>query len=190
MRQRLVITEEEENVLIDRILAGDQDCYAQLVDAYKSYAFTIAFKVTANKADAEEVAQDSFIKAFHYLKGFKRGARFSTWLYRIVVNTAISQKRKNKTVFQTIDNSLNHSTDSGQTLEMDDKKVFIDQALQRLNDADRISIQLFYLKEFTLEEVANVMGQKINTTKVRIHRARLRLADELTAILRKEAVTL
>ena len=85
---------------------------------------------------------------------------------------------------------MNHSTDSEQTLEMDDKKVFIDQALQRLNDADRISIQLFYLKEFTLEEVANVMGQKINTTKVRIHRARQRLANELTAILRKEAVTL
>lgn len=186
-----MITAQEENVLIDRILAGEQQLYAQLVDNHKSYAYTIAFKVTNNKSDAEEVAQDSFIKAYHYLSGFKRGARFSTWLYRIVYNTAISYKRKNnRHVFQTIDNSFDHTEDSEHSLETEDKQVFIDRALNKLNDADRLSIQLFYLKEFTLEEVANVMGQKINTTKVRIHRARQRLADELTTILRKEALTL
>lgn len=185
-----MITAQEENALIDRILAGDQQLYAKLVDNYKSYAFTIAYKVTNNKTDAEEVAQDAFIRAFHYLKGFKRSARFSTWLYRIVFNTAISQKRKNKAVFQSIDNSLNHSEESEEGLELADKKVFIGKAMQKLNESDRLSLQLFYLKEFTLEEVANVMGQKMNTTKVRIHRARQRLADELTAILRKEAVTL
>jgi len=185
-----VITIQEENILIDQILAGDEQRYAQLVDLYKSYAFTIAFKVTENKADAEEVAQDAFIKAYHYLKGFKRGARFSTWLYRIVFNTAISHKRKNKQIFQSIDGTFNHSEESEHTLEKDDKQVYINKALNRLNEADRLSIQLFYLKEFSLEEVADMMGQKMNTTKVRIHRARQRLADELKNILQKEALTL
>lgn len=185
-----MITIEEENVLIDQVLAGEEAPYARLVDEYKSYAYTIAFKITGNKADAEEAAQDAFIKAFQYLKGFKRGARFSTWLYRIVFNTAISQKRKNKHVFQGIDNLPNHSEESHQNLDLEDKQVFIRKALNQLNEADRLSIQLFYLKEFSLEEVAEMMGQKINTTKVRIHRARLRLANELTNILGKEAVIL
>lgn len=185
-----MITVQEENALIDRILAGDKQLYARLVDRYKSYAFTIAFKVTENKPDAEEVAQDAFIKAYHYLKGFKRGARFSTWLYRIVFNTAISHKRKNKQVFQSIDNTFNHAGESDDALEKGDKSIFIDKALNRLNEADRLSLQLFYLKEFSLEEVAEMMGQKINTTKVRIHRARQRMADELKSILQKEALTL
>jgi len=185
-----VITVQEENTLIDRILAGDKQLYAQLVDHYKSYAFTIAYKVTESKPDAEEVAQDAFIKAYHYLKGFKRGARFSTWLYRIVFNTAISHKRKNKQVFQSIDNTFNQAGESDDALEKSDKSIFIDKALNRLNEADRLSLQLFYLKEFSLEEVAEMMGQKINTTKVRIHRARQRMADELKSILQKEALTL
>jgi RNA polymerase sigma-70 factor (ECF subfamily) len=75
-------------------------------------------------------------------------------------------------------------------LEKEDKSIFIDQALDKLNEADRLSLQLFYLKEFSLEEVADIMGQKINTTKVRIHRARQRMADELKGILQKEALTL
>jgi len=185
-----VITAQEENELIDRILAGEQNLYADLVDQHKSYAFTIAYKIVGNRSDAEEVAQDSFIKAFHYLRGFKRGARFSTWLYRIVFNTAITYKRKNRRVFQSIENTPHQAADDNQSMERSDKQVYIDKALNRLNEADRLSLQLFYLKEFSLEEVADMMGQKINTTKVRIHRARQRLADELTSILQKEALTL
>ena len=185
-----MITLEEENRLIDQILAGDEKAYAKLVDRYKSYAFTIALKITGNKADAEEVAQDAFIKAFHYLKGFKRGARFSTWLYRITFNTALSHKRKNKQSFYSIEHSMNEAADEEKPMEKMDKRHFIDKALNRLNEADRLSLQLFYLKEFSLDEVADMMGQKMNTTKVRIHRARQRLADELTQILQKEALTL
>lgn len=185
-----MITVQEENVLIDRILGGEDQLYAQLVDAHKSYAYTIAFKVTNNSMDAEEVAQEAFIKAFQYLKGFKRGARFSTWLYRIVFNTAISYKRKNRRVFESIENTKDQASDDEGELERADKKIFIQKALKKLNDADQLSLQLFYLKEFSLEEVADLMGQKINTTKVRIHRARQRLADELTVILKKEALTL
>jgi RNA polymerase sigma-70 factor (ECF subfamily) len=185
-----VITVQEENSLIDQIIAGNQQLYAQLVDRYKSYAFTIAFKITENKADAEEVAQDAFIKAYQYLEGFKKGAKFSTWLYRIVFNTAISHKRKNRHIFQSIEGATNQAEESVLTLEKNDKQVFISKALGRLNEADRLSLQLFYLKEFSLEEVAAMMGQKANTTKVRIHRARQRLADELKNILQKEALTL
>ncbi len=186
-----MITVQEEYALIDRILSGEEAQYAHLVDKYKSYAFTIAMKVVQNKAEAEEIAQDGFIKAFQYLKKFNREAKFSTWLYRIVFNTAISYKRKSRQQFESIENKMveyRDQSDSG--LEKEDKKKFISQAIEKLSDADRIAVQLYYLKEFTLEETAEMMGQNINTLKVRIHRARQRLANELKKILKQEALTL
>lgn len=186
-----MITTEEEYLLIDRILAGERNLYATLVDKHKSYAYTIAMKVLENRSDAEEAAQDSFIKAFHYLKGFNRQAKFSTWLYRIVFNTAISSKRKRKPAHQSIENSIiEYAERADHQTEQDDKQVFIVKAMDKLNEADRLAIQLFYIKEFSMEEVADMMGQNINTIKVRIHRARLRLADELRGILKQEALTL
>lgn len=186
-----MITSEEEYLLIDRILAGDRNLYATLVDKYKSYAYTLAMKVLENRPDAEEAAQDAFIKAFHYLKGFNKQAKFSTWLYRIVFNTAISYKRKRKPAFQSIENSIvEYSERADQKTEQDDKQIFLMKAMDKLNEADRLAIQLFYIKEFSMEEVADMMGQNINTIKVRIHRARLRLADELKVILKQEALTL
>lgn len=186
-----MITIQEENRLIDRILAGEERCYAELVDQYKSYAYTIALKIVNEKAEAEEVAQDAFIKAFNYLKNFNRQARFSTWLYRIVFNTAISYKRKNRIITEGIDNrQLENPERADAGAERDDKQVFVARALKKLNEADQLAIQLFYIKEFSLEEVADMMGQNVNTVKVRIHRARQRLADELKGILKTEALTL
>lgn len=186
-----MITVQEENQLIDRILAGDERCYADLVDHYKRYAFTIALKIVGDRPEAEEVAQDAFIKAYHYLKGFNRTARFSTWLYRIVFNTAISYKRKKRIRFEDIqDNPVENPDRADSETEMKDKQAFVAAAMTRLNESDQLAIQLFYIREFSLEEVAEMMGQNMNTVKVRIHRARLRLADELKRILKQEAVTL
>ncbi|HEV8515377.1 MAG TPA: sigma factor, partial [Cyclobacteriaceae bacterium] len=70
-----MITTQEEYLLIDRIIAGEEALYATLVDRYKSYAYTIALKVVENRAEAEEIAQDAFVKAFHYLKKFNREAK-------------------------------------------------------------------------------------------------------------------
>lgn len=191
MRQRAVITTQEEYSLIDRIVAGEEALYATLVNKYKSYAYTIAFKVVENRAEAEEVAQDGFIKAFHSLKKFNREAKFSTWLYRIVFNQAISYKRKNRQQFESIENSIVEYSDRADSdLMKDDKRVFLSQAMEKLSDADRIAVQLFYLKEYSLEETAEMLGQNINTLKVRVHRARQRLADELKKILKEEALTL
>lgn len=180
---------QEENALIDQVLGGRQDAYTQLVNAYKSYAFTIALKVLNNRPEAEEAAQDGFIKAFHYLKSFNRKARFSTWLYRIIFNTAISYRRKNKAVMESIEHH-DRGSEHADSLERSDKEVFIGKAMEQLNEADRLAIQLYYIREFSLEEVAEMTGQRVNTLKVRVHRARQRLADELTRILKAEALTL
>jgi RNA polymerase sigma-70 factor (ECF subfamily) len=185
------MTNDTDLLIIDRILAGDQTAYADLVDKYKRYAYTIAWKILENKADAEEAAQDGFIKAYHNLKSFQREAKFSTWLYRIVFNTAISYKRKNRHKFQSIENTIiEYSQEAQGGLEKNDKQRFVQVAMSQLNDADKAALSMFYLDEFSLEEIAEITGMAANTLKVRIHRARLRLAEHLKLILKTEAITL
>jgi RNA polymerase sigma-70 factor (ECF subfamily) len=185
------MTPEQEFAIIDKVLAGNPSAYADLVNRYKNYAFTLALKVLSNRPEAEEAAQDAFVKAYHHLKNFNRESKFSTWLYRIVFNTAVSYKRKRKGTYQDIEKTevgLNPVAESN--LEKNDKKKFIHAAMSTLNEADRFTLTLFYLQEHSLEEIAEITGMQANTVKVRIHRARQRLADELTRILNTEALTL
>jgi RNA polymerase sigma-70 factor (ECF subfamily) len=182
---------DPEFLLIDRIVAGNQQAYAELVDRYKSYAYTLALKILENRPEAEEAAQDAFIKAFHHLKNFNKDSKFSTWLYRIVFNTAVSYKRKRKVAFQNIENTIiEYNQEAEGMLERQDRRKFLNQAISHLNEADKLAITLFYLQEFSLEEIAAITGMQANTVKVRIHRARQRLADELASVLKKEALTL
>ena len=180
-----------EHHLLDRVRTGDKQAYCMLVDHYKSYAFTIALKVLNHRGEAEEAAQDAFIKAYQNMGTFKGEAKFSTWLYRIVFNTAISYKRKMKPVFTEIESrTITQAHEGEQTMEFQDRQRYVAKAIDQLNDADKLAVQLFYLQEFSLEEVADIVQQPVNTVKVRIHRARQRLANELTSLLQKEALTL
>ena len=120
------MTKDPEYVLINRVLAGEQSLYAELVNKYQSYAFTIALKIVENKPEAEEIAQDGFIKAFRNLANFNQEAKFSTWLYRIVFNTAITYKRKGKQNFQSIEQTIiEHKQEADGNLELADKRKFI-----------------------------------------------------------------
>lgn len=175
----------------ERILAGEHLLYAEMVNKYKSYAFTVAQKILQNRPDAEEATQDAFIKAFHHLADFNRQAKFSIWLYRIVFNTAITYKRKRRHHFQSIENTVvEYQEEANTMLEKRDKKKYLDLAMEKLNAADKTALTLFYMEEFSLEEIAEITGMQANTAKVRIHRARQRLADELKTLLKKEALTL
>jgi RNA polymerase sigma-70 factor (ECF subfamily) len=183
--------DDPEFLLIDRVLSGETNLYTELVNRYKSYVYTISLKVLLIRPEAEEAAQDSFIKAFHGLKSFNKQSKFSTWLYRIAFNTAISYKRKNRQAFQSIDHTMiaNSQEDTG-NLEKTDKKKFLNEAMAKLNEADRTALSLFYLQEFSLEEIGKITGMQPNAVKVKLHRARLRVADELKNILKQEALTL
>ena len=136
------MTEREEHDLISRVLSGDEHAYRGLVDHYKRYAFTIALKILDNRAEAEEAAQDAFIKAFQHLRSFQRQSRFSTWLYRIVFNTAISYQRKRKAIYHDIEKQiLLHPQETGHELEREDEQganpmhhLFDEAALAALNN--------------------------------------------------------
>jgi RNA polymerase sigma factor (sigma-70 family) len=182
---------DPDYLLIDRVLSGETAVYSDLIDRYKRYVFAITWKILLVRGEAEEATQDTFIKAFQALKGFNRDSKFSTWLYRIAFNTSISYKRKQRRQFVSIESAIiGYDQEGENNLEKSDKKKFLYQALEKLSEGDRTALTLFYLDELSLEEIAEVTGMQANTAKVRIHRARLKIADELKNILNEEALTL
>lgn len=180
---------EKDIVLIEGILKGDSSAYRALINRHKAYAFTVAFRILGNREEAEEITQDAFMNAFRALNSFNREAKFTTWFYRIVFNAAVGHKRKRKIVSEQIEDfklAQLGITSSLDELKLQEQKAYIQQALNNLSPDDVTMITLFYLKEFSLEEIEQITGIAANTAKVKVHRARKRLAEELSRILKKD----
>ena len=181
--------------LLNGIRSGDKSAYEELINRHKDYAFTVAYRILNNREDAEEVAQDAFMQAFGALKSFNAESKFTTWFYRIVFNAALMQKRKNKVMLIDIETSseafqVSHSSDSAVDLQKNERKNAIQKALQNLSADDTTMITLFYLKELSLEEIAEITKISAKTAKVKIHRARKRLSEEMKKLLKDEVKSL
>ena len=179
--------------LIKQVLAGDQGSYAELVRRHQRFVFTLALRFTKNREDAEEVAQDCFVKAYRSLNNFQQTAKFSTWLYTIVYTTSMTFLRKKKLDTDSIDSEgsqiqlENHVSDfRSDQVEQKSKYAYLTMAINQLLPDDAAIITLFYKGEQSLEEVAKTMGMESNTVKVKLHRARHRLKEKLEALLHHE----
>jgi RNA polymerase sigma-70 factor (ECF subfamily) len=175
-----------DNEIINRVLKGEQALYAQLVNRYQNFVFTIVLRYTANREDAEEIAQDVFVKAYRSLADFRGESKFSTWLYTIVTTTCITFLRKKKVpihsldteqVFDLADNQ--NSTFKANQVEQKSKVQVINEALRLLSIDDARIITLFYQAEQSLEEIGRILGVEPNTAKVKLHRARQRLKEKM-----------
>jgi len=186
----------KDQFYIDKVLQGNTSSYNYLVNNYKDMVYTIAIKIVRNREDAEEVAQDSFIKAFQKLNSFKGESKFSTWLYTIVYRTAISKIRKNKIETTNIDDFVmeNHSVDFSfpqmDLLKSEEQKKYVKHAIDSLPELDALLITLFYLNENTFDEIIEITGLTKTNIKVRLFRARKKLYKELSQILDTELKTI
>jgi len=172
--------------IISRVLNGEQNAYAELVNRYQNYVFTLALRFTKNREDAEEVSQDIFIKAYRSLADFKGASKFSTWLYTIVYTTSITFLRKKRPDIRSLDDErtleLADSQDSGfsaNQVEQKSKVNMVTKAIALLSPDDAQIITLFYKAEQNLEEIGKILGLETNTVKVRLHRARTRLKEKM-----------
>jgi RNA polymerase sigma-70 factor (ECF subfamily) len=179
-------TGPSDSEIISLVLKGDHNAYALLVERYKSYVFTLTFRFTKNREDAEEVSQDIFVKAYRSLADFKGTAKFSTWLYTIVNTTCITFLRKKRLDVRSLDDErtfeVADSQDSGfkaNQVEQKSRLNMVNQAIAMLNPDDAAIITLFYKNEQSLEEIGQILGVEVNAAKVRLHRARARLKDKM-----------
>ncbi|WP_074407918.1 MULTISPECIES: RNA polymerase sigma factor [Aquimarina] len=159
-----------DDFYIDKILSGDKQAFRYFVREYKDIAYNLAISIVKNTHNAEDVVQESFIKAFKNLRYFKKNAQFSSWFYRIVVNEAFMYLRKNKIDFGKIDDQIAElaieETKENQQWELTQKSI------HRLNPNEALVLNLFYLEEKKIKEISNITGWSISNVKVILHRAR------------------
>lgn len=179
-----------DNDLIASIKRGNHSDFAILIDRYKHKAFSMLKRMLKNEMDAEESLQDAFLKVFRSLDNFRGDAKFSTWFYRIVYNTAITRLsgKKNKVVreMQSIDEEFeiadnNFSFES----ENEDTASILNEAILELPGNYAAVINLFYLGEQSCEEIADVMKISVANVKVLLHRSR----NALKILLEKKNLT-
>ncbi|WPU94403.1 RNA polymerase sigma factor [Mucilaginibacter sabulilitoris] len=178
--------------LIEETLAGNQSAYADLVERHQRFVFTLAMRFAKGREDAEEIAQDCFIKAYRSLASFQRQSKFSTWLYSIVYTTAMTFLRKKRVATDSIDDENtyiqieNHESGYANNVENKSRSFYLNQAIEQLLPDDAAIITLFYKGEQSLEEIAQTMGMEPNTVKVKLFRARQRLKERLERNLKQE----
>jgi len=184
---------ETDLALITAVLAGNTAVYAELVKRNQRFVFTLAMRFAKNREDAEEIAQDCFVKAYRALGTFKQTSKFSTWLYTITYTTAMTFLRKKRLDTRSINDDenvlqiANNSTDFDANLvEKKSSHAYLNQAIDLLLPDDAAIITLFYKGEQSLEEIGIALSMEPNTVKVKLHRARHRLKDKLQYLLKDE----
>lgn len=186
-------TELSDTLIINLVLNGNQQAYALLVNRYQQFVFTLVLRMVNSREEAEEIAQDVFLKAFKGLASFNGNSKFSTWLYTITNNTTLSFLRKKKVSIQSLDTDSvmleADSKDSGvqaNLVEQKSKSQLLDRAIGLLSADDAQMITLFYKAEQSLEEIGQIVGIETNAVKVRLFRARNRLKEKLETNFKQE----
>lgn len=182
-----------DNEIITRVLRGEHQLFADLVSRYQNFVFTLALRYAPLREDAEEIAQDVFVKAYKALKDFRGESKFSTWLYSIVNSTSITFLRKKKLDIHSLDNEHVFEAADSKVSGMDANQVenksrvaMVTSAIQLLSPDDAKLITLFYKAEQSLDEIAQIMDLETNTVKVKLFRARTRLKEKMEKYFTQE----
>jgi len=182
----VITTGLTDTEIISRVLHGEHAAFSLVVERYQNYVFSLVLRLIENREDAEEVAQDVFVKTYRSLADFRGESKFSTWLFTITRTTCISFLRKKK--LKTV--SLNDDTTGLQVenkesgfraniIEQKSRHDVLNEAIRMLGADDSQVLNLFYKGEQTLEEIGKIMEMDPNTVKVKLHRARQRLRDKM-----------
>ncbi len=185
--------------LVSRAQQGDIEAFEKLVMKYEKKIFRLARNITSNQEDAEDVLQETFLKAYSHLGGFQGNSRFYTWLVRIAVNESLMKLRKRKSD-RTV--SMDEGIDTGEEIVVREVAVWeddpeqrhsqtelraiLDQAISSLKPALRTVFVLRDIEELSTEETAQLLGLSIPAVKSRLLRARLQLREKLTRFFRRK----
>lgn len=189
----------DETTLVVRAKAGDDLAFTELVSHYERRIFRLAKHITQSDEDAEDVLQESFMKAYNNLENFQGNSKFYTWLVRIAVNESLMKLRKRK-ADRSI--SLDEQLDTGedtivreiavweetpeQRYSQEEMRGILDQAVSSLEPIYRIVFQLRDVEELSTEETAEALGISVPAVKSRLLRARLQLREKLTRFFQKK----
>ncbi|MFC5287841.1 RNA polymerase sigma factor [Actinokineospora guangxiensis] len=170
----------DDEALAARAAAGDAAAFDALVRAHTDLMYRVALRVCGDPTDAEDVVQEAWIAAWRALPGFRADAKVSTWLYRVVSNTALAHLRRRKTAVSLteVDVVDARPTPEGQTL-LQERAAAVHRAIAALEPSQRIPLVLRELEGLSYAEVAEVLGVDTTALHRRLHRARVALLAKL-----------
>ena len=189
------MTPENDLTYIDRIMQGDRAAFSKLVDKHKNMVYAVALKLLGNHADAEDIAQESFIKAYQQMSSFKQESKFSTWLYTITYRTALYHIRKNRIDTRYMDFKDNEKFQSDTITQIESYKIkeqqkFIKEVVDALPTMEGLLVTLFYIDENSVEEISSITNLSATNIKVKLFRARKKLKKSLEHALKGESRSL
>lgn len=182
--------ENEDGYHIAKVLSGHTASFAFLVNKYQNLAYTIALRLLKNPQEAEDAAQEGFIKAYRLLEGFEQKSKFSTWLYTIVYRVAITKLQKQKRdAWETMDDNLSEAwledgdpTPFHQLVDAD-RQTAVRNAIASLPATESLLITLFYVNDHSVTEIHAITGLTEANIKVKLFRARKMLEGQLRYLL-------
>jgi RNA polymerase sigma factor (sigma-70 family) len=176
---------------IEQVLEGKVNAFSYLVDRHKDKAFNLAFRICGNREEAEEIAQDAFLKAYRSLKDFRMKSSFATWLYRIVFNTAISLVRSRRKGVLALEefpadavDFLSYNKNEEEAAD-DYRNSLVNFALQKVSEEERGLITLYYYNELDTEEISKITGINKSNIKVKLFRARQKMSEIIRKVEKK-----
>ena len=183
---------ERENALLARCKDGDAGAFDELVRRYEKRVYSFAYRLAGNQDDANDVAQEAFIRVFNSLHTFRGDAVFTTWIYRIVTNVYLDERKKSKSHRQTSlddyieldENAVSRQIEDGgpsppEIMEHKERDRVVQEAISSLPEYQRIIVTLYHLQSRSYEEIAEILHLPIGTVKSRLNRARLALGEKL-----------
>ncbi len=170
--------------IITSVINGKKQNYKLLVDRYKTKAFSLLLRMLKNKEEAEEVLQDSFIKAYYALPNFKNDSKFSTWFYKIVYNSCLSHlsklKRRSELEYVSVDSEIEYGKNDEFILgNLEDSNDKLYKYIDLLPIKYSLILILFYIDELSINEISATLNLSVSNTKVLLHRARTDLRNIL-----------
>ncbi len=189
------MTVDKDLQTIAAVLQGEREAFGDLIDRYQQQVFRLSMGILRDPDRAEEATHVTFIKAYENLGRFRKGARFSSWLYRIAYNTCITDIRQVKKK-ETIEYNMEvrpHEPSINEgfaDLTRADQRTYIEDALAALSDDEAFLIKGYYLEELDISELVTITGLSQSNVKVKLHRARKRIYTHLKEKLASEAPAL
>ncbi len=183
---------QTDQYYITKTLKGEINAFSTLVERYQAFVYTIAYRVVKNKEIAEEVAQDSFVKAYESLNTYREEAKFSTWLYTIVYRKSLDiiKAGKKKMIFESLgeiqENKISFIDNALYQLQVKERKKVISDSIMKLQEDEAIIITLYYFEEKNIREIAAIIDLTLDNVKIKLYRSRKKLYSILKHYLSPE----
>ena len=190
------MTKVDDLYYIEAVRKGNVQAFSFLVEKYQKLVYTLALKLLKKPEDAEEMAQDTFIKAYQKLDSYEGKSKFSTWLYSITYNACISELRKRRIEFKSLDDRQISDQDEQKMhdyyreTKKEDQEKYLNLALEKLPEDDQVLVTLYYYESQSMDEISVITGLTVSNIKVKIHRARKRMYSLLQEMLQEEVYSL